>query len=303
MKKKYVFLAALATMLAACSNEEKVPAVDSMTDTPVMINAGVADLTTRAGHDAGTLTTGEMGFFLTTEGTDGDARYNATNKKMVYSDDEGWVSEDDEPLLWKNNTANVDYIAYHPYDVMANSGYREIEVPQVQTTDNVIDLLYAKGSTTCDISNGSIDVAMKHTMTRLTVTLRPGTELGETPQFKQVVLKGMVQKATFDLEEGTSWSYRSENPLFDITMIQNDNLGYEAIVLPQKFEDTEFVVEISTADNRKFIYKQNNVVLESGCAYTLNLIVGKDKVELDNAGITAEDWSAPDNWDGSFETE
>ncbi len=303
--KKYIAMAAVVMMFAACDKNEDiaVPTQDSMTDTPVMINAGVADMTTRAGHDAGALTNGEMGFFLTTEGTNGDAKYNTINKKMVYRTGKGWMPEDGTSLLWKNKTANVDYIAYHPYDVMADNGICPIYVTQEQTSVNVIDLLYAKGSTTCDISRGSIDVAMKHAMTRLTVTLRPGTELGETPEFKSVVLKDMAERAKFDLKEGTTWTYFAQNPLCDITMVQNDNLSYEAIVIPQGFKDSEFVVEIITADNRIFVFRQNNVTLSLGMAYTLNLVVGKDKVELDNAGITAEDWGTPDNWNGSFETE
>ncbi len=303
--KKYMAMAVVATMLAACDKNEDiaVPAQDSMTDTPVMINAGVADMTTRAGHDAGALTNGEMGFFLTTEGTNGDAKYNTVNKKMVYKTGKGWMPEDGTSLLWKNKTANVHYIAYHPYDVMADNGICPISVTQEQTSVNVIDLLYAEGYTTCGVSRGSIDVAMKHAMTKLTVTLRPGTELGETPQFKSVVLKDMAERAKFDLEEGTTWTYFDPNTLCDITMVQNDNLSYEAIVIPQKFEDSEFVVEISTMDNRKFVFRQNNVTLSMGMAYTLNLIVGKDKVEFDNAGISAEDWDTPDNWNGIFETE
>ncbi len=303
--KKFLALAGIAIIFAACNKNEgpEAPIVDDMIDTPIMVSAGVADMTTRAGHDAGTLTTGVMGFFMTTEGTDGDTKYNTSNKKMVYNDGKGWMPQDGTSLLWKNKTAKVDYIAYHPYDVMADNGICPINVTKEQTSVDVIDLLYAEGSTTCDISKGSIDLAMKHAMTRLTVTLRPGTELGETPEFKSVVLKDMAERANFDLERGPVWSYYAAYTSCNITMIQNENLSYEAIVIPQEFKDSEFVVEIITADNRKFVFRQNNVTLSMGMAYTLNLIVGKDKVELDNAGITAEDWGTPDNWNGSFETE
>ncbi len=298
-------MAAVAMLFAACDKNEGASGSsrDFMSDTPVMISAGVVDMTARAGHDAGALTTGEMGFFLTTEGTDGDTRYNTINKKMVYETGKGWMPEDGSSLLWKNKTANVDYIAYHPHDVMADNGICSIYVTQEQTSVNVVDLLYAKGSTTCDMSRGSIDMAMKHAMSRLTVTLRKGTELEEMPEFKSVVLKDMAERAKFDLEEGTTWTYFAQNPLCDITMVQNDNLSYEAIVIPQEFNDSEFVVEIITADNRKFVFRKNNVTLSMGMAYTLNLAVGKDKVEFDNAGISIEDWDTPDNWNGSFETE
>ncbi len=309
MKTKFFYLIALAAItLTACEQNEPTVTVDNIADTEIIINANMADITpqnaprrapnaTNAGHDPGALTVGEMGFFLTTEGTNGNTKYNAINKKLIYQDGK-WVPEDGTPLYWKNQTANVDYIAYHPYDVMADNGICPIYVPQVQTAVNVIDLLYAKGSTTGDISRGSIDLAMKHAMSKLTVTLRPGTEL-ETAQFKQVVLKDMTESAKFDLEKGISWSYFSQNSLCDITMIQNDNLNYEAIVIPQTFE--AFVVEITTVDNRLFRFTQQHVQLQMGCAYTLNIIIGKDKVELDQ--VSASDWEIPDNWNGNFETE
>ncbi len=313
MKTKFFYLIALAAItLTACEQNEPAVTVDNIADTEIIINANMADITpqnaprrapnaTNAGHDPGALTVGEMGFFLTTEGTDRNAKYNAINKKLVYQDGK-WVPEDGTPLYWKNQTTNVDYIAYHPYDVMADNGMITIQVPQVQTADNVVDFLYAKGSTTGNISRGSIDLAMKHAMSKLTVTLRPGTEL-ETTQFKQVVLKDMAKGAVFDLEEGTRWNSLSANPIIDITMIQNDNLNYEAIVIPQEFKDNAFVVEITTVDNRLFRFTQQNVQLQMSCAYTLNIIIGKDKVELEPQGISASDWELPDNWNGNLKTE
>ncbi len=294
MKKLFLFCSVCAIALVGCNNDEPTPSVDRLADTEITLNAAVAELTPQqaprrapqVGHDPGTLTGGELGFFMTTEGTNGEDKYNCINKKMVYQDSK-WVPEDGKALLWKNKTANVDYIAYHPYNATADDGLTEIQVPQVQTADNVVDLIYAKGSTTGDISGGSIDLRLKHVMSKLTVTLRPGTEL-EAPQFTQVVLKDMTERAAFDLEEGTTWNSLSANPIIDITMVQNDNLSYEAIVIPQEFD--AFVVEITTADNRLFRFTQQNVQLESGLAYTLNLIVGKDKVEIADDGITVGDW-------------
>ena len=57
MKKKLLTLAALALIMASCSNND-IP-VDETKDTPITIlSAGVADLSTRAGTPAGTLTSG-----------------------------------------------------------------------------------------------------------------------------------------------------------------------------------------------------------------------------------------------------
>ena len=48
MKNKFLILAATASILAACSNND-VPQADNLKDTPITVTAGVAELSTRAG--------------------------------------------------------------------------------------------------------------------------------------------------------------------------------------------------------------------------------------------------------------
>ena len=63
MKKNIFTFAALALIMASCSNNETP--IDETKDTPITIlSAGVADLSTRAVTPAGTLTTGSLSFFF-----------------------------------------------------------------------------------------------------------------------------------------------------------------------------------------------------------------------------------------------
>ncbi len=284
--KKYIAMAAVAMMFAACTNDDmpEVPAVDSMTDTPVTLTVGVTDLSTRAGHDEGELKTGSMGFYMTTADTPSDNRYNAENREVKYENDRWNVQGD--MLLWRNETSTVNYIAYHPYDLNASNKIVTVIAPTNQDHANVVDFLYVNGATTGGDSRNGINLTMNHKMSKLLVTLRAGTELGTMPDFKEVIIKGMKNQCEFDLAAG-AW----KNPVAataDIIMVQENNNNHEAIVIPQTLD--EFVVEITTADDRKFRYSQKNVALESGMVYTLNLIVGKDIVELAEDGITVGGW-------------
>ncbi len=286
--KKYIAMAVVATMLAACDKNEDiaVPAQDSMTDTPVTLTVGVTDLATRAGHDEGELKTGSMGFYMTTADTPSDKRYNAENREVKYEGDRWNVQGD--MLLWRNETSTVNYIAYHPYDLNVIDGTTTITIPTVQENSNVVDLLYVNGKTTGGDSKSGIKLTLMHQMSKLIVTLRAGTELGETANFKDVAIKGIKNKRDFDLQNGKWKDFEATVLTSDITMVNNNN-NYEAIVIPQTSD--EFVVEITTADDRMFRYSQKNVVLESGMVYTLNLIVGKDKVEIRDNGISASKWN------------
>ncbi len=285
--KKYIAMAVVAMMFAACTNDDmpEVPAVDSMTDTPVTLTVGVADLTTRAGHDEGELKTGSLGFYMTTADTPSNERYNAENREVKYENNQ-WNVQGDK-LLWRNETSTVNYIAYHPYDLNAANNIVVVTVPTSQENTNVVDFLYANGTTTGGDSKNGINLTMNHKMSKLLVTLRAGSELGTMPNFKDVIIKGMKNQCEFDLAAG-AW----KNPVatsVDIIMVKENNNNHEAIVIPQTLD--EFVIEILTADDRRFRYSQNKVTFNPGTVYTLNLVVGKDKVEIADEGISADDWN------------
>ena len=93
---RFLTFAAVATMFAACSNEN-IP-VDETKDTPITIaSAGVAELTTRVITDDNKLegiTDGEsatMSVFIT---GGSETKYNATNAKWEH-DGTSWDSETD----------------------------------------------------------------------------------------------------------------------------------------------------------------------------------------------------------------
>ena len=58
--------AALATLLAACSNDSDVFNTPDYADTPIGLNVNVSPMATRAGYEQGALTEGSFGLYLTT---------------------------------------------------------------------------------------------------------------------------------------------------------------------------------------------------------------------------------------------
>ncbi len=285
--KKLLAMAAVALIVAAC-NKDEAPIVDGMTDTPVLINAGVAELTTRVGQPEGKLETGLMGFYMTTERTDpaADVKYNTDNLQMSYQDGKGWMADNGSILLWKNKTSKVSYIAYHPFMEVGTDKIVDVVVPADQNV-SVLDFLYAKGETTGQASEYGINLSLTHRMSKLTVNLSAGTALGEDTEYSKVTLKGLKNSCEFSVADGTWDDYAAEAG--DVVMAMNNNAEYEAIVIPQSCSD--FIVEITTADGRIFRYSQA-VTLAQGNAYTLDLQVGKDKVELADSGITVGGWTS-----------
>ncbi len=294
----FYFVALAAFALVSCNNEEPTPTVDRLADTEITLNAAVAELTPQqaprrapqAEYPTGALTAGTLGFYMQTAGTDAldatlQAKYNGANKKVEYTDGQ-WVF-DGEPLLWRNATDQVTWQAYYPYSADVADGILNVNVPADQNVE-VLDLLYAQGTTTGQQSARGIDIAFSHAMSKLTVNLRVGTEFDPEPEFTSVKIKGLHNACTFDVTTGTWGTLDAAATLADVAMLKKQNTEFVGIVIPQTIAD--FVVEITTADARVFRFTQQNVQLVSGLAYTLSLRVGKDKVELAEDGITVGDW-------------
>lgn len=306
MKTNRLFMvAALAAMFVGCSKEEKgaIPPVDALADTPIAFAVGVEELTTRAGYEAGTLTEGALGFYMQTAGTDAqDARYNGTNRKVEYKN--GMWTIVGDLLLWKDKSSEVNYYAYYPYadETQVKDGIITVTVPTDQAKDGVYDLLYTQGTTTGTLSEGGIAIQLKHLMAKLFVKLTKGSELGDV-EFANVLLTGLYTKDRFNLSNESSnirigYFMLEGDDIADITMMKHaDGETFEAIILPNT--PSVIGVEITLTDGRKFYYKHGTPTFRSGQIHTLNLKVGKDKVET--AAMAVSDW-ADDGRESTFDT-
>ncbi len=303
--KKILFGFMMSALLAGCSNDDmpEVGGVDTMTDTPVAFNIGVADATTRAGYPAGELTGGTLGFCMQTAGTDAmeqstKDKYNGTNRKVEYVSGKWQI--DGYPLLWRNATAEVSWQAYYPYsESNVADGILTVTIPADQQNDGVYDLLYGKGTTDCMTSLSGIDVGLKHTMSKFIVNITVGTEL-DGAEIESVVLTDMHTRTYLNLIKGL-YEGDLEMPA-NINMIRNeDGKTFEAIILAHTPYDIG--LEITLDGGKKFFYKQGMPTFEEGMIHTLNLRMGKDKVELAEGGITVGEWRYENGGYDDFITE
>ena len=295
-------LAAIAMLAAGCSNSDTDDAVKpDMSGKSIAFTAGVNTLTTRAGHAAGSLNEGEFGLFLTTEGTNGDAQYNATNMKVTGA---AGIWTPATMLLWKNNTAKVSYTAYLPYtDQLENGKDYTINLSTTQTAETMLneDLLYAEATDITAADNtGGIDVKFSHKLAKLKVVLTKGTEVNADMEVTGVKVAKCLIKGSMDVTTG-KLTLGSSAPIGDYT---NVNLygtktegsaftdTWEALIMPTIWGGNEFTVTVTVAsgnDVRAFQYSCSSWMAYSGNEYTLPLQVGRDKVIAGK--ISASEWA------------
>lgn len=308
MKKRLLPLAALAFAFVACDQNDDL-VVDNTKDTPITIlSAGVADLSTRAGTPAGTLTSGSLSFFFNNNSGD-NGRYVADCEKWTYKNGKWQFDEtgyDNQQLLWKGAGNAIPWIATYPYrgdeynHITGDHGGMDETVPADQTdetkwTEN--DVLWATGTAT----SSSIEIEFKHLYTKFSVNLTYGTEVDATQTIESVTVGGTYIVRDFNYASQTWGITRSD--ITDIKSLAletpnyidaNDeskgtyNASFEALILPQTAAP-KLTIEMS--DGRVFATTLTEQEFKSGYQYNIKLKVGQDKVEL--GGITAAEWGEP----------
>ncbi len=297
MKKRTLLLwAVAATLLAACNNQESVPTVDQMADTPIAFQVGVADVSNRAGYAAGPLTEGAISFYMQTAGSNSeDARYNGLNRKMEYK--EGKWGIEGKPLLWMNEEAEVTWCAYYPYfdESQVVNDIVTLAIPTNQAKDGVYDLLYEEGTIQGKNAKDGIDIKLKHRFTKLIVNLETGTELGDV-EYESVAIIGLNTQYDYNLKK-CMWE-GNLTAMEDIYMIKHSNgTTFEAIILPSN--TANMGLDVTLTNGRKFYYRRGQTFFSEGQVYTLNVKVGKDKVETST--LSVNEW-ATDGRDTTLET-
>ena len=289
MKKANILAtAALATLLAACSNDSDVFNTPDYADTPIGLNVNVGPMATRAGYEQGALTEGSFGLYLTTEGTNSDERYNCTNREVRY--ESGWTIQG-EQLLWKSNDATVTYYAYLPYTGTVRDAVNYAFAVQTDqsTEDNVkaSDLLCTGQQPATP--GTALDITFKHALSKLNVTLKKGSELedGQNLTFTSVRLSNCATTATVNLTDGTTGNTTNSGQTITL-YAATPNEQYECILVPQTFAQS-LKVEITDNNGKVYTFTSNkDLTFASGKQYTLNLTVGRDKVTTGT--ISAESW-------------
>lgn len=288
MKKANILAtAALATLLAACSNDSDVLNTPDYADTPIGLNVNVSPMATRAGYEQGALTEGSFGLYLTTEGTNSDERYNCTNREVKY--DNGWTIQG-EQLLWKSNDATVTYYAYLPYTgTVSDATNYAFTVQTDQSNENNVkasDLLWTGGRQ--DATAGkALNINFKHALSKLNVTLTKGTELENGLTFTSVTLSNCATATTVNLTDGTVGTATNSGQTITL-YAATPNKQYECILVPQTFAQS-LKVEITGNNGKVYTFTSNkDLTFASGEQYTLNLTVGRNKVTTGT--ISAESW-------------
>lgn len=310
--KHYLFPVTLALLIAAGCSKQDSP---EEKDIPISLDVRLEG-STKATHEvAGTIKDLD---FIVRDKTDSKYSFPSTR---FYFDGHKWVS--DVQRLWQGPSKAVDVLALSPSVPSRelnisdeNTKLFSWEVESEQTSGSYAsDLLYYKAlNSTPNINNTSAaeyGITLKHAMSLLRINVTLATEFNAegVPQYCPLAylsIEGLRIKGDYynyisnstwegielrpvDGSEGSIKSYmKSYTP--SSSDDKHCSVVYECILLPQK--PTSFTVKAGTSI-KEVSFSPNlaaDFKFEAGKSYTLNLKVGKDKIEM-VGGISASAWT------------
>ena len=197
-------------------------------------------------------------------------------------DGSGWIPS--QQMLWKDEVTSHYFIGVYPPKAITDfTADYYITLPDV-----LVATVLGEGRKATD-AGGVVPMIFDHITARLDVNLTFRSEFGGTPT---------VQYITTFAQPGAMVNYLTKTTTVSGEVIEKDlmptavNTAYSQFFAPQ----TVNTINI-TIGNTKYVYNNPaGIALVAGKIQTVNLIVGRDKIEL--GSVTINDWGTGETING-----
>lgn len=295
MKTKYLAFAALAAIVASCSNHEEFIPQDNLTDTPISVTAGVAELATRTGYEGTSVLPETFYLSITQDTEDATSKYNYTNVLMTKGADNAYTSTDN--LLWKNSNRDVAINAY-----TTDATTFTVQTDQ-STTDGVLasDLLgavRAADNSDISVSEDNISINFRHLLCKLDVTFSWRTEFdyATTKSIKSVVYNGfgidaVLDRTTATITPGTNAA--AITAFVGKTTVDGVEKDMSEAIFAPQVGATPKIVITTLINNVERVFSLNVTAptdgFVSGKRYTMGIKIGGTGAEI--SLVSVNDWT------------
>ena len=291
MKKfKIFYIAAVALLFAACTNEED--GIGNNGPVAATVQADIVKNITRATTDDTWSKNDAIGVYATSTGnTTGD------NKKYVTTNGDGtFEAADNNNIIYFKDNKETTFSAYYPYSESLTDGKMDWNMAEVvENQPCMADVLFASGATASKASPivnfTDVEHRFKHCMSLVEFKIKPGQGVKyNNYRFNRLELKGIFRSGQFDTRTGAVITIGDRGSIrrdFDDVYFENEE-SFAYIMLPQSLESNKMDIEIylllndSEVKYTTPITPSTNGQFEGGKKYTYNITVK-------NTGITIED--------------
>lgn len=298
----------MALGFVSCSSEgELTPAIDTLKDTPLQINASVAGMKTRAGYDANSVF--DKFYLKIRQGTKEQEKY--WYDVVMKLENGQWVAYDAETETKTVQLLRAGYNITCELYPSTFTGYKlddygnqiksiELGVLADQSSDASVkasDHLYALNKDN-NMEVKAIELKLEHQMSKLSLELTLGSQYEEEQNpVTDMQIVGTKRKVNWSDGHSFDSDDASAEPIIPYlagyTKPTDDSpkakVCYEVILAPQTVEAGNFGVEFNVLGKTYRWYSDAAVKLEAGTQYTLQLTAGKDQANL--VEVTSKAWN------------
>ena len=295
MKKfRFLYIAAVALLFAACANEED--GIGNNGPVAATVKADIVKNITRATTGNTWSENDAIGVNVTSTGyTIGD------NVKYTTNGDGNFTS--DNPIYFADARETVNFNAYYPYqeNVDGNGIVNNWNMAEVKEGEPCpADFLFATGATATKSSpqvQFTGDNQFKHCMSMIRLTFKAGDGINPYNAIlkNQLKLKGIYKTGSINTQTGEVTIY-GDRGIYE-SDVDNKSLKNgatcEFIVFPQSLDNNKMDIELEVADNGTIntyttsLTSSTNNEFKGGYLYTYPIRINNTGVVIENAGITA----------------
>lgn len=283
--KKMLSVAAALLALAACTNDHEpgyAPAKE------IKVNASIGQMTrvTTDGNQSA-FETGDRISVYAWLGTADDAKQIAVNNSVnTLGSDGAWTAN--PQMLWTDMSSAHYFLGIYPERDVTNfttDGYT-LDVADQEASDLLVAVQTGTDGEGLKASGNPVPLTFEHVMAKLIVNLNFRDQWGGTPEVTAVKAVSVAASATVDyLSKTLTGVDRRDIVLPGSTPADGYALGYASVMIPQ----TGFnIISVSIAGHNYTYTHPTDIPLVRGEYTTVNLIVGRDRIEL--GSVTVKDW-------------
>ena len=294
MKKfRFLYIAAVALLFAACANEED--GINNSGPVAATVQADIVKNVTRATVDDTWSNNDAIGVNVTSIGyTIGN------NVKYTTTGDGNFTS--DNPIYFADATETVNFNAYYPYqeNVDGNGIVNNWNMAEVKEGEPCpADFLFANDATATKSSpqvQFTGDNQFKHCMSMIRLTFKAGKGINANNAIlkNQLKIKGIYKTGSINTVKGEV-TISGDRGIYESDVDDKslkDGVTCEFIVFPQSLDNNKMDIELDVADNGTIntyttsLGSSTNNEFKGGYKYTYTISINNTGVVIDNAGIT-----------------
>mgnify|MGYP001105739409 CR=1 FL=1 len=298
MKTKNIIktsVAAALLVLAACTNDHEpgyAPAKE------IRVDASIGQMTrvTTDGNESA-FEPGDRISVYAWLGADNDMqRLVVDNSINTLGGDGTWTAE--PQMLWADNTSDHYFLGIYP----ERNGATDYDAdPYTLDFNNqtASDLLVAR--TTAKPTGSAVKLEFEHVMAKLVVNLSFRNEWTIAPEVVSVTAAACTEATVNYLENPVEVTPATGQNLVVIPFT-GTSASFAGIMIPGQSGFRS--INVTLENGKVYTYTHSaDIDLQPGRYTTVNLVLGRDRIELDDAGINVSDWENGTSIDGGEATE